>query len=121
MLTELRDIDELPRQKASQVKNKWGDVVRLVHQSGSVAITNHANIEMVLVDAEAYRELTRMAQAMKERNRATLEQLNERFSERLAVLQQPDAHDRLDSLLATRSRSPRGKSKDAAPKAGPAY
>lgn len=116
MLTELRDIDELPRQKASQVKNKWGDVVRLVHQSGSVAITNHANVEMVLVDATAYRELTQMAQELKERNRATLDALNQRFAERLAVLQQPDAHDRLDALLATR-----GKPKGRAPKAGPAY
>jgi len=44
-------LDQLPRQNASQVKNRWGEVVRQVRQSGSVAITHHANVEMVLLDA----------------------------------------------------------------------
>lgn len=116
MLTELLDIDELPRQKSSQVKNQWGEVVRLVHQSGSVAITNHANVEMVLVDAAAYRELTHLSQTLKARHSAVLDELNQRFAARLAVLQQPDARKNLKAMLKAR-----GKSDGQPPKAGPSY
>lgn len=34
MLTELRDIEEVPKQTASKVKNQWSDVVRLVDEEG---------------------------------------------------------------------------------------
>ncbi|KAF1019454.1 MAG: hypothetical protein GAK30_03117 [Paracidovorax wautersii] len=92
---------ELPRHNASHVKNKWGEVVRQVHQSGSVAITNHAAIEMVLLDAATYQRLTDDLQALRaEREQAVLDALSARFDERLAQLQQPDAADRLDALFA---------------------
>ena len=51
MTTALLSLDELPRQNASSVKNKWGEVVRQVQQLGSLAITNHATVEMVLLNA----------------------------------------------------------------------
>ena len=99
MLTEWLDITELPTQKATQVKNQWGDVVRLVHEKGSVAITNHAKVEMVLVDARTYRDLTKMVQRLKERNREVLDDLNERFEAHLRGLRQPDAQRRVDDLF----------------------
>ena len=52
MIAELPQLEELPRQTASDVKNKWREVVREVRESGSVAITNHSAVEVVLVNAK---------------------------------------------------------------------
>jgi prevent-host-death family protein len=106
-------LDELPRQNASQVKNKWGDVVRQVQQEGSLAITNHAAVEMVLLTAATYRKVVEI---VRERNTRELDELARRFEERLAVLQQPDARERLDGLLASK-----GKMKNNRPVAGKTY
>jgi len=35
----LAELADLPRHNTSMVRNKWGDIVRQVHQTGSVAIT----------------------------------------------------------------------------------
>ena len=94
MITELPSLDDLPRQNASQVKNKWGDVVRQVHQVGSVAITNHSAVEMVLLDAATYRQLTEDLGAIKAREQSVLDELAGRFDAHLAVLQQPDARQK---------------------------
>ena len=67
MTAALPSIEELPRQNASQVKNKWGEVVRQVRQNGSVAITNHSAVEMVLLDAATYQQLTDSLQALQAR------------------------------------------------------
>ena len=51
MAPSLPQIDELPRRNATQVKNQWRDLVREVRASGSVAVTNHDTVEMVVVDS----------------------------------------------------------------------
>ena len=109
-------LDQLPRQNSSHVKNKWGDVVRQVRQAGSVAITNHSAIEMVLVDATTYQQLTARAAAFKAREQAVLDDLAAQFSQRLAVLQTPAA---VDSVAAVFKR--RGKLLGHRPKAGAAF
>lgn len=115
MLTALPTLAELPRQNASHVKNKWADVVRHVHQVGSLAITNHANVEMVLLDAATYQQLHQDIEAFNAREQAALDELTQRFNDRLAVLQEPAARKRLDALLAAKGKL---RSK---PKAGASY
>lgn len=115
MITELPDIQDLPRQNASQVKNKWGEVLRQVHQSGSVAITNHSTIDMVLLDAATYRRLTEEIQSLNSRDKKVLDELASRFEARLAVLQQPEANQRVEALFDSR-----GKLANR-PKAGASY
>lgn len=100
----LPDLLDLPRQNASQVKNKWADVVRLVHQSGSVAVTNHSTVEMVLLDAETYQQLTAQVQAYKDREQSALDELTQRFDARLQSLQQPQAAQGVRSLLAAKGK-----------------
>jgi prevent-host-death family protein len=114
--TELPSLERLPRQNASQVKNKWGEVVRQVRQSGSVAITNHASVEMVLLDAATYQQLSDDLQALRARERNQLDELSQRFDERLAALQQPDAARRVDVLFESRGRLGAKR-----PKAGATY
>jgi len=113
MSTPLIDIDDLPRQNASQVKNKWGEVARQVRQNGSVAITNHSVVEMVLLDAATYQRLTESLAALQAREQSMLDDLAERFDARLASLQQPDAAARVGALFESR-----GKLGGKRPKAG---
>jgi prevent-host-death family protein len=91
MIVEFPPLEDLPRQTSSDVKNKWRDVVREVREAGSVAITNHSSVEVVLVNAQAYRQLAASAAALKEREAAALEQLSAQFKQRLAGLQAPGA------------------------------
>ena len=104
MATALLDLASLPRQTASHVKNKWGEVVRQVREVGSVAITNHSAVEMVLVDAATYRQLTTDMMALKAREQSVLEDLTGRFNAQLAVLQEPDAQQRVAGLFDARGK-----------------
>ena len=99
MIAELPQLEDLPRQTASDVKNKWREVMREVRAAGSVAITNHSSVEVVLVTAEAYRQLAASAAALKEREAAVLDQLAAQFHQRLASLQAPDARDKATAVL----------------------
>jgi prevent-host-death family protein len=111
----LPKLEDLPRQTASDVKNKWREVVREVRESGSVAITNHSSVEMVLVNAEAYRQLAASAAALQEREAAVLDQLSAQFDQRLASLQAPDAVDKAAAVFRRKGRL------STRPKAGPAF
>jgi hypothetical protein len=104
MVAALLSLNELPRQNATHVKNKWGDVVRQVQQLGSLAITNHANVEMVLLNAATYQQLTEDIQALKAREQSVLNELSERFNARLAVLQEPQAHQNVTALFAAKGK-----------------
>lgn len=99
MLALLPELDQLPRQNASHVKNKWADMVRRVHEEGSVAVTNHSAVEMVLVDAATYRQITESLQALKTREQTVLDTLSQRFDASLALLQKADAADKVAGLF----------------------
>jgi PHD/YefM family antitoxin component YafN of YafNO toxin-antitoxin module len=104
MITELPGLDELPRQNASQVKNKWGEVVRLVQELGSVAITNHSAVEMVLLRAATYRQLVQEVLALNAREQSVLNELASRFNSRLSALQQADAGQRVRAVFAAKGK-----------------
>jgi antitoxin (DNA-binding transcriptional repressor) of toxin-antitoxin stability system len=110
MVAAFPRIEALPRRNATQVKNKWSDLVRQVRASGSVAITNHDQIEMVVVEAGKYREMAALVEGAEERRQATLAELTAEFDQRLATLTAPDAHARMDAMMASRGRAmPRPK------------
>lgn len=107
--------EHLPTRSASQVKNQWGDVVRQVRESGTVAITHHANVEMVLIDTATYRRLAEDVRAINAKEISSLDALDRAFQDRLAVLQRSDASERVDELVAARGKSGRR------PKAGASF
>lgn len=109
------DVDAMPRHSATQVKNKWAELARKVQQTGSVAITNHTKVEMVLVEVGHYQEMTAQIQALRQRDQAVLDELTRRFDAELAQLQQPDMRDKVEAVL-----SARGKLKNR-PKAGATF
>jgi hypothetical protein len=72
---------------------------------------------MVLIAASTYRQMTTLMAELAERERKVkLDELERRFDERLAVLQQPDARKRLDAMFASK-----GKFKKQRPLAGETY
>ena len=115
MIADLPRLEDLPHQTASDVKNKWREVVREVRESGSVAITSHSSVEMVLVNANAYRQLAASAAALNEREAALLEQLSAQFNDRLASLQAPDAERRAAAVFLRKGRL------SSRPKAGSSF
>lgn len=105
MAAALLALEDLPTQNASQVKNKWGDVARQVRESGSLAITSHSTVEMVMLSAATYRSLIDLVASAQAREKSALDELSGQFKERLAGLQHSDARARLNSLLATKGTS----------------
>lgn len=115
MTVPLLHIEDLPRRNATQVKNKWGDVIRELRTRGSVAITSHENVEVVMVTPETYRMMMSLVAAAEERRGATLAELAAEFDQHLAGLQKADARERIDAMMESRGHvKPR-------PKAGPSY
>lgn len=104
MLANPPTLEQLPRHTASNVKNRWRDVVREVHEAGSVAITNHSAVEMVLVDAATYEQLAASAIALKAREKSVLDQLTAQFNQRLASLQAPDAANKVAAVFARKGK-----------------
>ena len=115
MAAALPKLEDLPRQTASDVKNKWREVVREVRESGSVAITNHSSVELVLVNAEAYRQLAASSAALQEREAAVMEQLAAQFDERLAALRAPAAAKKAAAVFKRKGKL------STRPKAGSAF
>lgn len=115
MPAELLTLDQLPRQTASNVKNKWRDVVRQVREAGSVAVTTHSTVDMVLVDAGTYEQLTAHAAALKAHEQSVLDQLAADFDRRLAGLQRSDAAGKMASVFTSAGRLA------SRPKAGTAF
>lgn len=115
MAAVLPSLEDLPRQNASNVKNRWGEVVRQVQESGSVAVTHHSTVEMVLLTAATYNQLVEDAQALKAREQSVLDELGRRFDERLVVLQQPGAAQQVGRLFAAKGKLGRR------PKAGDSF
>ena len=73
---DLRQIEDLPQRTATQVKNRWADLVREVRVAGSVAVTQHDRVEMVVMDAATYRKAAALAEDAKARQQATLAELS---------------------------------------------
>jgi prevent-host-death family protein len=110
MALELQKLESLPRHTASQVKNKWGEVVRQVNRSGIGAVTNHSTVEMVLMPAAGYEQLLDELASLRAQRQNTLDELTQRFNTRLAVLQAPDAGAKVDALFDARGAlAPRPK------------
>jgi PHD/YefM family antitoxin component YafN of YafNO toxin-antitoxin module len=105
MTARLHPLDALPSQKSTQVKNKWGDVVRQVHDRGVVAITNHSSVELVMLSAGTYQSVLDTLAELRSRDQADLDALAEQFKARLEVLQHPQAHERLERVLASKGRA----------------
>jgi prevent-host-death family protein len=104
MAAGLPQIEELPRRNATQVKNQWSDLVREVRTRGSVAVTRHDKIEMVVIDAAKYREMAALVRGAAARQQEILAELSTEFDRRLAALKAPDARRRMAAAMESRGQ-----------------
>jgi PHD/YefM family antitoxin component YafN of YafNO toxin-antitoxin module len=100
----LRSLEALPQKSATEVKNGWAKVVREVRSSGSVAVTQHDRVEMVVMDAETYHEITALATEQTERRRAALEALTQAFDQRLRSLDNAETPKKFAAVRAAKGR-----------------
>ncbi|MCZ8130450.1 MAG: type II toxin-antitoxin system Phd/YefM family antitoxin [Steroidobacteraceae bacterium] len=96
---------ELPSQSATEVKNQWGQIVRQVLKTGSLAITQRSNVELVMLSAERYQALVDTIARLEARERSELEELTAQFTSRLDKLQAPEAAARVAEVLDARGRA----------------
>jgi len=115
MTAQFLRVDQLPRRPATQVKNGWGDLMRQVRSSGTIAVTSYDQVEVIVMDVKQYQEIAQFAESVKAGRETALAELSADFDRRLASLQDPDTHDRIDALMASRGRTP------TRPKAGTSY
>jgi PHD/YefM family antitoxin component YafN of YafNO toxin-antitoxin module len=115
MPTDLPRLEDLPQRKATQVKNQWGSLVRDVRATGSIAVTQHDRVEMVVMDAATYRTMAALAEEANARHQASLARLATDFERRLASLQDPETRTRVQAVMAARGRAKRR------PKAGSSF
>lgn len=108
-------LEKLPQRNATQVKNKWADVVREVRKLGSVAVTQHNQVEMVVMNAETYQKISALAEEARAHSEARLAELSADFDRRLASFKTEGIRDRVESVMSARGRIKRP------PKAGTTY
>ena len=107
-------ITDLPRIPASDVKKRgWRGVMRALMSKGPVVVTNHSEPEAVILSAEDYARMLAIVKETESKEETALDALRHRFDERLAVLRQPDAGDRLRAISGSPARL-RGKVKAGA-------
>jgi len=86
------------------VKNRWVDVVREVRKLGSVAITQHNQVEMVVMDAKTYQKLAAHTEEARARSEAGLAELSADFDRRLASFEADGIRDRVENVISARGR-----------------
>ncbi len=92
---------QLQRKPVSDVKREgWRGIMRSVDAAGKLLMTNHDQPEAVILSLQAYRQLTELAGRAQRDNQDKLDRLSRAFDAELAVLQQPDAGDRLRDAFA---------------------
>lgn len=104
MVAGVLQIEELPRRSATDVKNRWSDLVREVRAAGSVAVTHHDKVAMVVVEAETYRQMAALVESEKGRRKAALAELTAEFDRHLAELKAPGTRGRVEALMKSRGR-----------------
>lgn len=115
MPAALPKIEELPQKTATEVKNRWGDLLRQVREHGTVAITAHDKVELVVLEARRYAEVAALLGATEARREKELAELTAEFDRHLAQLSGPGTGKRVDAAVDAKGRAvPR-------PKAGSAY
>ena len=91
--------DSLIRHSATTVKNKWGDIARDARTSKGVAITNHGNVDYVVLTAAAYNAMAEEIADFSERKRKILEEFTARYDQRFEVFKTPEGEAALEAFL----------------------
>lgn len=94
-------VKDIPIRKATEIKTKWKEVVRHVKSAGSVAITNHSEVEVVLLSANLYSNILDELKRLDVKDSNVLTELKDRFNQRLESLQSPDSVEKVTALFTS--------------------
>jgi PHD/YefM family antitoxin component YafN of YafNO toxin-antitoxin module len=90
----------LPHTTASDVKKLgWRGLMKTVRSNGKTVVTNHNEPEAVILSTEEYVEIMNIVHQSSANTESALAALRQRFDQRLAALQAPDAGERLRALM----------------------
>ncbi|GAB2507706.1 hypothetical protein [Lysobacter humi (ex Lee et al. 2017)] len=101
----LRDV---PQATSTQVQKTWRRVLSMVRSSGRVVVTNHGDVEAVVVSRQELERLDREIGELRERVQKltgdvpSVDRLREQFLERLATRDESEFGDRLRNAARTR-------------------
>ena len=92
---------DAPQATSTQVQKGWRRVLSLVRSSGRVVVTNHGDVEAVVVSRQELERLDREIGELRERVRKltgdapSMDQLREQFLQRMASRDEAKFSDRL--------------------------
>ncbi|HUH83073.1 MAG TPA: hypothetical protein VLX85_00595 [Stellaceae bacterium] len=105
MAVSLPQLEDLPRRNATEAKNRWGGLVREVRALGTIAITSHDKVEVVVLEAGKYQEMAALLGGAEKHRQAVLAELAAEFDRHLASLKAPDARERVEAVMAAKGRA----------------
>jgi PHD/YefM family antitoxin component YafN of YafNO toxin-antitoxin module len=98
-------VRELPRTAASDLKKLgWRGMMNALRSKGTLLVTNHDAPEAVIIPVAEYDALMQIVAQSQAQIESALAGLRKSFDERLAVLQDRSAADRLQSAVRGRAK-----------------
>ena len=99
----LQNIEQIPASDLNRLG--WRGVMKRVAHVGRVVVTNRGEPEAVILSIREYTALVSTPAGADHDQTSPLEALRRSFDERLAVLREPDAGDRLRALIDEPTRT----------------
>ena len=91
---------KLPRTPASDLKKLgWRGMMNTLRSKGKLLVTNHDEPEAVIIPVAEYDALMQIVAKSEARTESALDGLRRSFDERLSILQDRSAADRLQSAI----------------------
>lgn len=101
MSSQFEALSHLPTAPASTIKREgWKGVMRSLGAEGRLVVTNHNEPEAVILSTREYDRLVKAARSAANAVNDPLQALRDRFDARLAMLDAPDAGDRLRQVMS---------------------
>jgi PHD/YefM family antitoxin component YafN of YafNO toxin-antitoxin module len=96
---------KLPRTPASDLKRVgWRGMMNALRSKGKLLVTNHDQPEAVIIPVEEYDALMQIVERSEAQTESALAALRNSFDERLSVLQDRSAANRLQSTIRGRAK-----------------
>jgi len=98
-------LGKLPRTPASDLKKLgWRGMMNTLRSKGKLLVTNHDEPEAVIIPVAEYDALMQMVEQSEAQTESALDGLRRSFDERLSILQDRSATDRLQSTIRGRAK-----------------
>ena len=100
------DAENLPARSSTEVRDKWGSVVREVRSKGRVAITSRGHADMVIMSREEYDRVMRALSTPGGPAADPVAELTRRLDERVARMNDGTAASKAAKLRAMTGQVP---------------